>query len=180
MSQPIQSDRIARFLTLTCEEAEERTLEEMFQRMTARIEGVAGPDGAPESLARICAAWDVPYGRMLAWLMADAKRYSIYERALEVAAHELISQTVGIADGEGFPQDKRIRIETRFKLARHHAPVKYGERILVQGESNVIFIDAGLVGMAAQLLEKVSQGRGREIDITPSGAPLPQDSEGEI
>src|SRR5258706_11076974 len=149
MSQPIRADRIARFTELI--EREDITLEEMFQRMTARVDGVEGPQGRPETLPEICAAWDVPFGRVLNWLMDDAKRYARYERALEVAAHGLIAETVDIADNDSpATQRDRLRVETRFRVARHHAPEKYGERGQVENSTGGL-LDAGLGGRAGRL-----------------------------
>lgn len=171
MSMPKRADRVARFLEMTSAEREGSTLDEMFQRMTCRIDGIEGADGRPEGLPAICASWNVPYGRMLAWLMADAKRYAVYERALEVRAHELIGEVVDIADGEAFPQEKRVRIDTRFRVAEAHAAEKYGKKMQLQAPAGAL-LDAGLVGTAVALLEKLSQSRsgvqGREIDVTPS------------
>lgn len=150
----IIQDRIARFLEMTAPENAPQTLEEIFQRMTCRVAGVEGPEGDPEGLPAICEAKDVPYGRMLTWLMADAARYAVYERALEVRAHELIAQTVGIADGADFPQNKRVRIETRFKVAKHHAPEKYGERLEIM---NTERMEVVLEQPAIELLKLVRQ-----------------------
>ena|SRR5260221_3762263 len=158
MSTPIQSDRISRYTALI--ENEERTLEEIFQRMTSRVPGVEGAQGRPETLPTICASWNVPYGRVLTWLMADTKRYALYERALEVAAHEFMSEVVEIADGDQFPQNKRIRIETRFRLAEHHAREKYGRREEAP-VNTLVLINADLTRVADQLLERLG---GRTIE----------------
>jgi hypothetical protein len=165
--RPIQVDKMARFLEMTKPEREGGTLEEMFQRMTCRVDGVEGPQGRPEGLPGICATWNIPYGRMLTWLMMDAKRYSVYERALEVAAHALISETVEIADNESpATQRDRLRVDTRFRVAESHAREKYGKRLQMEAPPATL-VDAGLVGTAVALLQKLSQGRGREIDVTP-------------
>lgn len=176
MNMPVRADRVARFTELV--EREEATLEEMFQRMTARVEGIEGPAGRPETLQEICKAWDVPFGRVMAWLMADAKRYAQYERALEVAAHALVAETVDIADNESpATQRDRLRVETRFRVARHHAPEKYGEKMQLDAGAAGALIGASLLGRAAALLEKFSHGRaqGRTIDVKPQ-----DDGDGEI
>ncbi len=176
MSQPIRADRIARFTELI--EREDVTLEEMFQRMTARVDGVEGPQGRPETLEEICSTWNVPYGRVLNWLMADAKRYAQYERALEVAAHALVAETVDIADNDSpATQRDRLLVETRFRVARHHAPEKYGERVQVEN-STVVLLDAGLVGRAVTLLDKLS--RGRTIEVLPAASAASADEDGDI
>lgn len=165
---PAAADKMARFLELTSPERESATLEEMFQRMTCRVDGVEGPEGRPEGLPGICATLNVPYGRMLTWLMMDTKRYAIYERALEVAAHALIAETVEIADSESpATQRDRLRVDTRFRVAESHAREKYGKRVQMDAPPAAL-VDAGLVGTAVALLQKLSQGRGREIDVTPS------------
>lgn len=154
MSQPVRQDRVARFTEKVGDEA--GTLSEMEQRMTCPVEGIEG--GKPESLAQICAAWDIPYGRFLTWLMGDERRYAAYLRALEVAAHALVSEVVEIADGDRFPQEKRVRIDARFRLAQFHAPKMYTpreERTLELGQS---FTDA--------LLE-ISRRRLREMPAEP-------------
>jgi hypothetical protein len=159
---------MARFLEVTDVSRETSTLEEMFQRMTCRVDGIEGSEGRPEGLPAICASWNVPYGRMLTWLMMDAKRYAVYERALEVAAHALIAETVQIADNESpATQRDRLRVDTRFRVAESHAREKYGKRLQMEMPPAAL-VDAGLVGTAVALLQKFSQGRGREIDITPS------------
>ena len=175
MSQPIMVDRVARFLERTSPEREGATLEEMFQRMTCRVEGVQGLEGRPEGLPAICSTWNVPYGRVLTWLMMDAKRYAVYERALEVAAHADIAEVIAIADGDEFPQTKRVRIEARFRVAESHAREKYGKRLQMEAPPAAL-VDAGLVGTAVALLQKLSQGRGREIDVTPT--PVDEDDPG--
>ena len=124
MSMPVRVDRVARYVELIGREAE--TLEEIGQRMA---EG--------EGLPAICRSWDVPYGRVLGWLMADAERYAVYCRALEVAAHGLVAEAVPLADeaaslvAEGAKPAavtaKALQVDTRFRVAKHHAAKMYGE-----------------------------------------------------
>lgn len=128
----IQTDRVARLAERIAPENEAATLDEIFQRMTTRAAGIEGPLGRPEGLPAICAAWDVPYGRVLTWLMADEKRYAIYKRALEVAAHGLVAEVIEIADNDSpFIQRDRLRVGTRLKVAEYHAPDMYKARTAV-------------------------------------------------
>lgn len=123
----IMNDRIAR--TLEKFEQGEATLSEMVQRMTG---GVSDAEGNPiyEGLPAICKAWDVPYGRVMDWLVADVARYERYQRALEVQAHQLVSEVVAIADDpvNDVARDK-LRVETRFRVAKHHASKVYGDKV---------------------------------------------------
>lgn len=80
-----------------------------------------------ETIKDLARAWGVPTGRVQAWLLADETRYQAYCRALEVHAHTLMAEVVGIADhGEDLRRDQ-LRIETRFRVAAHHAKARYGE-----------------------------------------------------
>jgi terminase small subunit-like protein len=129
MGSPVKSDRLARFVEIVAPEREEGTLEEMFQRMTSG-----------EGLPGVCASWDVPYGRMLTWLMGDEKRYAVYLRALEVRGHALVDEAVSIADeqkeafrknGSTYDPDvarDTLRVQTRLRVAKAHAPALYGEK----------------------------------------------------
>jgi hypothetical protein len=120
----LMMDRAARYVELV--ERDSATLEELSQRMA---EG--------EGLPAICKAWDVPYGRVLGWLMADAERYAVYCRALEVAAHALVAEAVPLADEAAELIEagakpsavtaKALQVDTRFRVAKHHAAKMYGE-----------------------------------------------------
>src|SRR5260221_7443531 len=122
----VMTDRVARLLELTSAERGDSTLTELEQRMF---------DG--EGLPAICKSWDVPYGRVLNWLIADAGRYARYERALETQAHEGIAQTGPLSDEAAAliaagakpaaVTAKALQIDTRFRAARYHAPKVYGE-----------------------------------------------------
>lgn len=132
----IMNDRIAR--TLEKFEAADDTLSEIAQRMG----GAVVVDGSPvyQGLPEICREWDVPYGRVLAWLMADADRYAVYQRGLEVQAHQLISETVAIADGtENDVARDKLKVETRFRVAKHHASKVYGDKVEHTGMSAPVF-----------------------------------------
>ena len=111
-----------------------------------------------EKLRAVAAAWQVPYPRLLAWILCDEGRQAQYVRALELHAHHLVAETVEIADAvaaTGEPvavQAAKLRIETRFKIAAHHARSLYGEskggggttvNVLVQRGASVIEASPG-------------------------------------
>lgn len=170
-------DRVARFLEITSAASEAATMDEISQHI-----------GDGEGLPAICKGWDVPYGRVLSWLMADEKRYAVYERALEVAAHALVSETVAISDGEprivmgpdgepvmgddGKPlvvetdvPRSRVRIDTRFRAAQFHAREKYGERAQQGAVLPHVQINIGVRTVAAPVVDgAVTVNQEGEID----------------
>lgn len=150
-------DRQARLLARLADA--DATLEEMFQRMTGAMRDGEG-EPVYEGLPAICREWDVPYGRVMTWLMADAERYAVYQRALEVQAHALVAETVGIADdtaleGRDVARDK-LRVETRFRVAKHHAAKVYGEKVDVN--HNVVPVFNVVINAGASPAERVVSG----------------------
>ena len=128
----IMKDRVARYLEMISPEREAETLAELIQRM-------CGATGECEGLPGICRSLDVPYGKVLLWLMADEKRYGEYKRALEVQSHQLMSEAIGIVDAPPMVNDKggvdsgdvglrKLRTDTRFRMAKYHAPEIYMDR----------------------------------------------------
>lgn len=74
----------------------------------------------------ICREMDVPRTMFLVWLQESEARWGLYLKAHEARAIQYVSEAVGIADGEGDAADKKLRVETRFRYAKHHAPGLYG------------------------------------------------------
>lgn len=130
----VMADREARLLSRF--EDEGLTLLEIEQRMVGGV--MANGDGVYEGLPAICATWDVPYGRVLTWLMADAGRYGRYKRALELQAHGRVAEVIGIVDAEPDRTEKgidsagvsraKMRADMRLRVAAFHAPEMYRER----------------------------------------------------
>jgi hypothetical protein len=160
MNMPIQNDRLLRYAEMTSPEREGATLEEMFQRMTCRVPGVEGKEGRPEGLPAICSTWNVPYGRVLTWLMADVNRWAVYKRALEVAAHGLMAEVVDIADRDSpYVQRDKLQVATRIKVAEYHAPDIYRQRQTV--DMNVTHAGWG---------ERLRRARERVIEHEPEAS----------
>lgn len=150
----VMADRQARFLEKIAKPDE--MMDEMLQRM-------CGIEGAYEGLPAICRAWDVPYGRVMNWLMADVERYALYQRGLEVQAKALVSEAVEIADNAATPvidpttgkpmlddkgkvvlvetdvQRDKLRVDTRFRVAKHHDNKVYGEKVEHTGMTAPVF-----------------------------------------
>lgn len=131
MSNEIRRDRIARYVALI--EKPDEFLDLIVQRMTS---GDMGYEGLPA----ICRALDVPYGKVMGWLMADAERYGLYDRALAVQAKALVSEAVEIADaGDDVARDK-LRVDTRFRLAKYHDSKVYGDKVDVNHNVVPVFM----------------------------------------
>lgn len=131
MSNEIKQDRIARYVALI--ERPDEFLDLIVQRMT-------GSELGYEGLPAICRALDVPYGKVMGWLMADAERYGLYDRALAVQAKALVSEAVEIADaGDDVARDK-LRVDTRFRLAKYHDSKVYGDKVDVNHNVVPVFM----------------------------------------
>ncbi len=152
----VKSDRIARYIEVIENPA---TLPMIAERLS---------DG--EALVEVCRSLDVPYGRVMSWLIADEKRYEIYLRAKRVAAHALVEDAIRIADEqkeavrpEGGVYDPdvqrdKLRVDTRLKVARQHERDLYGDTRKVTHE---ITGDFG---------ERLRRAREREINPNPPPA----------
>ena len=150
----IMQDRIARYVALI---ESPDTLDVIVQRVA---EG--------EGLPALCQAWDVPYGRVLTWLMADVQRYQVYLRALEMAAHALVAETVKLAD-EAEPETvgkKTLQVNTRFRVAKHHAPALYAEKVEVK-HSGTITMSHALQAVSQRRLAAKAEREPAVIDVTP-------------
>jgi hypothetical protein len=124
----IIADRQARFLELTTTaEHAAATLDEILQRVA---------DGEP--LAKICEAWDQPYGRVRSWLAKDPEREAAYRAARSLRADALVDETTDLADSALFPQDKNVRINQRFRLAGLLDKPMYGDAPKIALSNNVV------------------------------------------
>lgn len=137
----VMNDRMARYVALIENPA---SLDMLVQRVAE--EG---------SLPSICKSLDVPHGRVLTWLMADIQRYQLYLRALEVFAHQKVSETIPLADDVPANKDAvakaNLQVNTRFRVAKHHAPALYAEKVEVK-HSGVVTFSHALQGVAARRL----------------------------
>jgi hypothetical protein len=117
----IAQDRIARFLDKIA--TEEQTMDELLQRVCEN-----------ESLHEVCTAWEVPYGRVQAWLAASTDRQAAYEGALRIKADRLVGETIGIADDMDLgAEDRKVRIATRFRAASLYDRARFGDGVGGQG-----------------------------------------------
>ena len=108
------------------------------------------------------------WGALWKWIVQDEARYREYMQALEAHVQMLALETVPIADGDG---DAKLRVDTRFKLAGKVDRARWGDKVAMDA-GGVLLVDAGLVGFASALLEKMQEKRvERIIDADPDPDP---------
>lgn len=69
-------------------------------------------------------------------LLRDDAMFQISTHARELGCDALADQCIEIADGQGDPQDKRIRIDTRIRLIGKWSS-RYSDKLTVQNETTV-------------------------------------------
>lgn len=104
------------------------------------------------------------FGVFMRWVDADEHRRREYDAALRIATEGHAHDCIAIADeqkeavgpgGKVYDPDvarDKLRIETRLKLAGKWDRPRYGETVKHEHSGAVVAIDAGLVGVASQLL----------------------------
>jgi hypothetical protein len=86
-----------------------------------------------ESLRAICAAEDMPTkAAVFRWLGAHEAFADQYACAREAQADSFADDIADIADGNGEPNDKRVRIDARKWLAGKLRPKRYGDKLDVE------------------------------------------------
>jgi len=111
------------------------------------------------------------WGALWKWIVGDVERYRDYMQALEAHVQMLVLETVGIADGASSEDVAvaKLKIDTRLKVAGKLDRERWGERVKVEAGS-VVVLDAGLVGFAGALLERLSRPEERPVlDIEQVG-----------
>lgn len=145
----LKQDKLARYVELV---ADPGFLELVCQRLACG-----------ETLSAITQSLEVPYSRIMYWLMDDDDRYTRYERALVAQARYEVDQALEIADAVTDKDDvaaARLRTDVRFKRAKHHAPKEYGDaQERGGGVTQVVLVDF-------RRPEGASSG-GRVIDVAP-------------
>ena len=82
-----------------------------------------------EPLARICDDDDMPAFRtVFRWEAEKPDFRQLSARAREIGTHHLADDCISIADGDGDPADKRIRIDTRLRLIGKWNAKNYGDK----------------------------------------------------
>ncbi|MGA0604878.1 hypothetical protein ACO2Q0_02670 [Phenylobacterium sp. VNQ135] len=83
-----------------------------------------------EPLARICADDHMPdFSTVWRWEREDEEFRKLSTHARELGTHYMADDCIRIADGDGDPADKRIRIDTRLRLIGKWNARKYGDKL---------------------------------------------------
>ena len=140
--------------------ASPETVSVVFQRVS---------DG--ETLKGIAKAWGVPVGRFTEWVMT--KHEVVYDAALRVRADQLAHETVAIADGADADTvgPAKLQVDTRLKLAGKWDRGRYGEVVKVD-RTITVTADAGLIGLAGELLSRISAPKEKVVLPSPDEEPL--------
>ncbi len=85
-----------------------------------------------ESLRELARAWEIPYGKLARWLADDEGRAAQFAQVLEIRAHDLAEESLGIADAVDNmnPMDiskAKLQIDTRLKIAGKWDKRRYGD-----------------------------------------------------
>lgn len=135
-----------------------------------------------ETLKAIAKSWGVPVGRFTQWYATEHS--DLYDSALRVRADQLAHEALAISDEQhavekkdgttydpGVPRDK-LRADTRLKLASKWDRARYGETVKID-RTLTVTADAGLIGLAGELLERFSRPQEKVV------LPAPQDVDDE-
>lgn len=107
-------------------------------------------------------------GAVLNWLRESADRWAAYDGALKAKSEVMAHETIDIADAS---EDSKLRVDTRLKVAGKWHRERYGERVQVD-KAVTIGVDAGLVGFAGALLERLGRGEPRVVGEVAQKAPV--------
>ena len=97
------------------------------------------------------------------WMRYDPNLADAVARAQETRAELWADQLIEIADGAGDPNDKRVRIDARWKVIGSLLYRKYGVKQQVDINQNINVA----VTHAQQLQELSARARQQMIDVTP-------------
>lgn len=147
----------------------ERFEDDVVAQIIERISG-------GESLSHICAEAKMPSRRAVYdWMERDAEFNSRFRAARARGVHALAEQCLEIADTPSRDAvdaaDKRIRIDTRLRLAGKWLPAIYGDRVDVN-HSGEIVNRHDLSGYSAEDLDALEKLVGKATDGqgNPGGA----------
>lgn len=124
----------------------------IFQRLTDR-----------ESLPQIAKSLQLPKGRFVEWF--TTQHSELYDAALKVVAADLALEAMQAAL-DATPEDvavRKLQADVALKLAARFDRARYGESVRVE-KTVEVRADAGLVGLASDLLKRIRAPRVIEAD----------------
>ena len=124
-----------------------------------------------ETLKEIAKAWGLPVGRFTEWVLM--KHEGMYDAALKVRADQLAHEALERADGADAESvgPAKLQVDTRLKLAGKWDRGRYGEVVKVD-RTITLTADAGLIGLAGELLSRIAAPKEKVVLPAPDDEPL--------
>lgn len=103
----------------------------LFDYILSRLVGAFGDENELPKAYDVCKDIGISYGGLLKWMSQDTSgaRMKQFRNAMQIRAQTLAEDALRIAD-EAPPehvQKARLRIDTRFRLARAYSPAVFGD-----------------------------------------------------
>lgn len=161
---PETTDRgpLARFGAL---QGDPDAVAKIFQMLTSDVDEKVPYRG----LADIAKELGVPKGRFIEWFTTE--HAGVYDSALKVIAADLafraMEAALGAVDKDNTPAAKLVA-DTALKLAARFDRLRYGEQGPL-AKSIYVIPDAGLLGEAGKLLERLSAPREKIVEEDRNG-----------
>ena len=89
-----------------------------------------------KSLRQCCRELDLKESSVRYWLNKDEESFAHSARARELGCDSLADECIEIADGDGDPADKRIRIDTRIRLIGKWSQ-RYSDKLAITNKTEV-------------------------------------------
>ena len=113
-----------------------------------------------DTLRSACRELGWPHGKVIEWLIDDGQRCDAYRRAKYFGAHADVdlAREIALASGED-----KLKVDTLWRGAEANAREVFGRQLKVEKTVSVT-ADAGLVGFAGALLERLARPKERVIE----------------
>ena len=118
-----------------------------------------------EPLVKICGDPEMPsFGTVYRWERDNEEFRQLSAQAREIGTHYMAGDCIVIADGEGDPADKRVRIDTRLRLIGKWNAKNYGDKHIHVGggpDDAPIRHEVDLTGLSDEELEQLERIRSK-------------------
>lgn len=116
------------------------------------------------TLRGACKEYGWPHGKVIEWLVDDADRCDAYRRAKYFGAHADVelAREIALASDEA-----KLKVDTLWRGAEANAREIFGKQLKLDKTVSVT-VDAGLVGFAGALLERIERPV-KEVVVNPVG-----------